>query len=77
MYGVTVTVIVLATFWAARSAAREDWMAVGLSVTTMLIAAGSALAGPRGMWLGDGVGFCTVLLGHGAVQAWPPPQSDR
>jgi hypothetical protein len=70
VYGLTATLIVLGTFWAARSATREDWVGLGLSIAIMLVAAGSALAGPRGMWLGDGVGCCIVLLGHGAIQAW-------
>jgi hypothetical protein len=68
IYGVTATMIALGTFWAARSAAQEDWTSLGLSVAITLVAAGSALAGPRGMWLGDAVGCCVVLLAYSAWQ---------
>jgi hypothetical protein len=70
VYGVTATLIVLGAFWAARSAVREDWRDCVISIAVMLVAAGSALAGPRGMWLSDGVGLCVVLLGVSASQAW-------
>ncbi len=70
VYGVTATLIVLAAFWAARSAVREDWPGLGVSIAVMVVAAAIALAGPRGMWLSDGVGLCVVLLGAGATQAW-------
>jgi hypothetical protein len=70
VYVVTATLIVLGAFWAARSAVREDWSGLGMSVALMLVAAGSAFAGPRGVWLSDGVGCCVVLLGYGAAQAW-------
>ena len=73
VYGVyvgTATLIVLGTFWAAHSALREDSMGLGLSIAIVLVAAGSAFAGPRGVWLSDGVGLCVVLLGYSAAQAW-------
>jgi len=73
VYGVyvgTATLIVLGTFWAVRSAVREDWPGLGLSIAIVLVAAGSAFAGPRGVWLSDGVGCCVVLLGYSAAQAW-------
>ncbi len=73
VYGVyvgTATLIVLGVFWAARSAVREDWSGLGLSMAIVLVAAGSAFAGPRGVWLSDGVGCCVVLVGYSAVQAW-------
>ena len=70
VYVVTATLIVLATFWGARSAVREDWPGLGMSIALMLVAAGSAFAGPRGVWLSDGVGCCVVLLGYGVAQAW-------
>jgi hypothetical protein len=70
VYVVTATMLVLGTFWSARSAVREDWMELGLSIAIVLVAAGSAFAGPRGVWLSDGVGICVVLLGYSATQAW-------
>jgi hypothetical protein len=70
VYVVTATLIVLGAFWAARSAVREDWPGLGLSIAIVLVAAGSAFAGPRGVWLSDGVGLCVVLLGYSVAQAW-------
>lgn len=51
VYVVTATLIVLGVFWAARSAVREDWPGFGISIAIVLVAAGSAFAGPRGVWL--------------------------
>ncbi|MEN3285407.1 MAG: hypothetical protein V7607_6547 [Solirubrobacteraceae bacterium] len=70
VYVATATLIVLGAFWAARSAAREDWPGLGISIAIMLVAAGSAFAGPRGVWLSDGVGCCAALLAYSAAQAW-------
>jgi hypothetical protein len=70
VYVATATMLVLGTFGAARSAIREDWPELGLSIAVVLVAAGSAFAGPRGVWLSDGVGLCVVLLAYSAVQAW-------
>jgi hypothetical protein len=70
VYVATATMLVLGTFGAARSAVREDWHELGLSLAVVLVAAGSAFAGPRGVWLSNGVGLCVVLLGNSAAQAW-------
>ena len=70
VYVVTATMLVLGTFAAARSAVREDWHELGLSIAIVLVAAGSGFAGPRGVWLSDGVGLCVVLLGYSAAEAW-------
>ena len=70
VYVATATLLVLGVFWSARSAVREDWMELGLSIAIVLVAAGSAFAGPRGVWLSDGIGLCVVLLGYSAAQAW-------
>jgi hypothetical protein len=70
VYVATATLLVLGVFWAARSAIREDWPEFALSIAIVLVAAGSAFAGPRGVWLSDGVGLCVVLLAYSAVQVW-------
>jgi hypothetical protein len=73
VYGVyvsTATLVVLGSFWAGRSAVREDWHGLGLAIAIMLVAAGSAFAGPRAVWLSDGVGLGIVLLGRCIIQAW-------
>jgi hypothetical protein len=70
VYTATATMLVLGTFGAVRSAIREDWLELGISIAVIVVAAGSAFAGPRGVWLSNGVGLCVVLLVTSAVQAW-------
>lgn len=70
VYVATATMLVLGTFGAARSAVRGDWSGLSISIAVLLVAAGSAFAGPRGVWLSNGVGLCAVLLADSAVQAW-------
>ncbi|MGA2014409.1 MAG: hypothetical protein ABSH51_28315 [Solirubrobacteraceae bacterium] len=70
VYVATATMLVLGVFGAARSAVREDWQQLGVSIAVILVAAGSAFAGPRGVWLSNGVGLCVVLVAYSAVQAW-------
>lgn len=70
IYPPTAQLIVLGTFGAAIAAAREDWPAFGVGIAIMLIVAGSAFAGPVGVWLGDGVGCAVAVLGYAAAQAW-------
>ncbi len=78
VYVATATMLVLGTFGAARSAIREDWPEFGLSIAIVLVAAGSAFAGPRGVWLSNGVGLCVGLLAYSGAQAWllRAPRSD-
>ena len=70
VYGVAATLIALGAVWAGRSAVREDWQELVISIAVMLVAAASALAGPRGMWLSDGVGLCLVLLAKAGALVW-------
>jgi hypothetical protein len=69
LYVVTVTLLVLGAFGAARAAVREDWTQLGGAVGILLVAAGSAFAGPRGVWLSNGIGLCAVFVGVSAAQA--------
>jgi hypothetical protein len=69
VYVATATMLVLGTFGAARSAIREDWHELGVSLAVVLVAAGSAFAGPRGVWLSNGIGLCVVLVANSAIQA--------
>ncbi len=70
IYPPTMQLIVLGTAGAAIQAARQDWPGFGIAIAVILIAAGSAFAGPVGVWLSDGVGCCIAVLGYAAVQAW-------
>ena len=63
----TGTLIGLAAIWAGRSAMHKQWQQVALAVAVALIAAGGAIAGPRGMWLVNGVGLCALLLATAAI----------
>ena len=67
VYVLTATLIVLGTFGAAHYALREDRIGLGFSLAILLVAAGSAFAGPSGVWLSDGVGLCACSL------CTPPP----
>ena len=69
IFGLTATLVALGAGWAMRSAVREEWRDMGVSVATMLVAAVGALTGPRAMWLVDGIGLCAVILGDG-VYRW-------
>ena len=70
IYPVTAQLIVLGALGAAVASTRDDWPAFGVAIAVMLVAAGSAFAGPAGVWLSDGVGCCAVVLGYSAAQAW-------
>ena len=70
----TATLLVLGSFWAARSAALEDWAGLCLSLALVVVAAGSAFAGPYGVWLSDGIGCCVVLLAYSVFQAVQQPR---
>jgi hypothetical protein len=70
IYPPTAQLIVLGTAGAALQATREDWPGFGIAIAVMLIAAGSAFAGPVGVWLSDGVGCCVAVLAYAATQAW-------
>jgi hypothetical protein len=70
IYPLTAQLIVLGALGAVMASTREDWPGFGVAIAIMLVAAGSAFAGPAGVWLSDGIGCCIVVLGHSAIQAW-------
>ncbi len=70
IYPLTAQLIVLGALGAAVASTREDWSGFGVAIAVMLVAAGSAFAGPAGVWLSDGVGCCVAVLGYSAAQAW-------
>jgi hypothetical protein len=56
-----------------RDQAELVLVAYGAAVVTALLclaAAGSAFAGPVGVWLSDGVACCVAILGYSAARAW-------
>lgn len=70
VYPVTAQLITLGAVGAAIQASQEKWPGFWVAIAVVLIAAGSAFAGPRGVWLSDGIGCAVVVLGYAAVQAW-------
>ncbi|HUZ83953.1 MAG TPA: hypothetical protein VMU66_04615 [Gaiellales bacterium] len=69
-YPLTAQLIVLGTVGAAIAGWREDWPGFGSSMAIILVAAGSAFAGPAGVWLSDAIGIAVVVVGYACVQAW-------
>ncbi|MGO9904353.1 MAG: hypothetical protein ACLPY3_01325 [Solirubrobacteraceae bacterium] len=70
IYPPTAQLIALGTLGAAIAAARDEWPGFGAGIAIVLVASGSAFAGPRGVWLSDGICCCAVVLGYAAAQAW-------
>ncbi len=69
IYPVTAQLIALGGVGAAIAAAREEWPGFGVAIAVILVATGSAFAGPRGVWLSDAIGCSVVVLGYAAAQA--------
>ena len=55
---------------AGYAAAREDWQMLGVTVALVAIGAGSAFAGPSGVWGVAGVGLCALLVCRAIAQVW-------
>lgn len=70
IYPPTAQLTVLGVIGAAVAAGREDWPAFGVATAIILIATGSAFAGPVGVWLSDGIGCCVAVLAYSTAQAW-------
>jgi hypothetical protein len=62
--------IVVGAAAAGDAAARDDWPVVGFAIAVVAVGAGSAFAGPAGVWLVAGVGLCAVLLCRAIAQIW-------
>ncbi|HXN04481.1 MAG TPA: hypothetical protein VN895_06585 [Candidatus Acidoferrum sp.] len=62
--------IVVGAAAAGYAAAREDWQLLGLAVAAVAVGAGSAFAGPAGVWGVAGVGLFAVLVCRAIAQVW-------
>ena len=62
--------IVVGAAMAGYAAAREEWQVLGVAVAVIAIGAGSAFAGPSGVWGFAGIGICAVLVCRAIVQVW-------
>ena len=55
---------------AGYAAARDDWQMLGLAIAVVAIGAGSAFAGPSGVWGVAGVGLCALLVCSAIAKVW-------
>jgi hypothetical protein len=60
--------LVVGAFLAGHAAAREDWWKVAGGVAMMVVAAGSAFAGPADVWGVLAVSGCLLLLAQGVLR---------
>ncbi len=68
VYPAVVSPIILVAAGGVFAAVREDLQALCAAIAVIAVLAGSAFAGPIGVWLYAGVGGCVVLLALTAVQ---------
>ena len=60
--------IVVGAAAAGYAAAREDWKVLSFAIGLVAVGAGSAFAGPAGVWGFAGVGCCALLVCRAIVQ---------
>jgi hypothetical protein len=60
--------LVVGAFLAGHAAAKEDWWKVAGGVAMMVVAAGSAFAGPANVWGVLAVAGCLLLLAQGVLR---------
>ena len=73
VYGILPAVgplIVVGAAAAGYAAAREDWQLLGLAVALVAIGAGSAFAGPSGVWGVAALGLGALLVVRAMAQVW-------
>ena len=68
VYPAVVSPIILVAAGGVFAAVREDVQTLWAAIAVIAVLAGSAFAGPIGVWLSCGVGGCVVLLALAAVQ---------
>jgi hypothetical protein len=62
--------IVVGAALAGDAAAREDWLVLSVAIALVAVGAGSAFAGPAGVWAVAGVGCCSVLVCAAIAKVW-------
>ena len=70
VYPAVVSPIILVAAGGVFAAVREDLQTLCAVIAVIAVLAGSAFAGPIGVWLSCGVGGCVVLLALAGVQFW-------
>jgi hypothetical protein len=62
--------IVVGAAAAGDAAAREEWQMLAVAVAVIAVGAGSAFAGPSGVWGVAGVGIGAVVVCRAIAQVW-------
>jgi hypothetical protein len=62
--------IVVGAVLAGDAAAREDLQMLGVAAAVIAVGAGSAFAGPSGVWGVAGVGIAAVVVCRAIAQLW-------
>ncbi len=62
--------LVVGAVLAGYAAAKEDWWKLTGSLAMIVVATGSAFAGPANVWGVLAVGGCSLLLGQAALRFW-------
>jgi hypothetical protein len=70
IYPATVPVSIASLYYGGISLAKEDWHAAVTAFAIAAVGAGSAFAGPRGVWLSMGIGLAIVCVLSAAFNAW-------
>jgi hypothetical protein len=68
VYPAAAPLIVVGAAGAAIAASRENWPLLGVAIAVIAVCAGSAYAGPIGVWAFVGAGCCVAFLGYAAAQ---------
>jgi hypothetical protein len=68
VYPASAPLIVVGAAGAAIAASRENLPLLGAAIAVIAVCAGSAYAGPIGVWAFVGVGCCLAFLGYAAAQ---------
>ena len=56
--------------WPGHAAAKEDWWKLTGALAMIVVATGSAFAGPANVWGVLAIGGCSLLLGQGVLRFW-------
>jgi hypothetical protein len=70
VYPATAPLIIVGAVVAGIAAGRANWPVLGLALAAVAVGAGSAFAGPVGVWAFAGAGLFVAVLAYTAVTAW-------
>jgi hypothetical protein len=70
IYPAAAPIMIIGGAAAAHEAAKENWPWLGFALAAVSLAAGSAFAGPAGVWAVIGIGLCVLILARAGAQVW-------